>query len=463
MQPDNRSIPRVAIAGGGLAGLTCAKVLADAGLPVTLVEAFPMLGGRASTFRDQDGDWIEQGLHLFHGGYSEFRRLLADIGRPPREILYFTDFLRFEAPDGPRATFGTNPLFSPLRTLRGVFGNNDYLGPLAKLALLPMVAPAALPMATLQRRFDDRTVTELWRQVSGSSQVLERVLRPFCRAIQFTDADQFSAYDFLGWVHQTLIRPLRARLGGYNGSRDEIIFRPFAEYLQRGGVEIRTGVEVREIGYDAEKRRINGFGLAGGERLVADLYVVALPQWIFADKLPAALRELPFFAELAALPVAPAISVQLWFDRVVTDHDGYVMVPYSHTPVYQDQARRTYPYAKGSRISVIVSPADEMLDWDDDAIALHVTSVLGRANPKIAAAAVRKRVVIKHPRHLIRPLPGAMSRRPGQATPIGNLFLAGDWTQQDFFGSQEGAVRGGNACGRAILRSTGLAATGPRR
>lgn len=59
MQPDNRSIPRVAIAGGGLAGLTCAKVLADAGVPVTLVEAFPRLGGRASTFRDQDGDWIE--------------------------------------------------------------------------------------------------------------------------------------------------------------------------------------------------------------------------------------------------------------------------------------------------------------------------------------------------------------------------------------------------------------------
>lgn len=166
-------------------------------------------------------------------------------------------------------------------------------------------------------------MTELWRQVSGSAQVLERVLRPFCRAIQFTDADQFSAYDFLGWVHQTLIRPLRARLGGYNGARDESIFRPFAEY------------------------------------------------------------------------------------------DGYVLVPYSHTPVYQDQARRTYPYAKGSRLSVIVSPADEMLDWDDDAIAMHVTSVLGRANPKIAAAAVRKRAVIKHPRHLIRPLPGAMTRRPG--------------------------------------------------
>ena len=36
---------------------------------------------------------------------------------------------------------------------------------------------------------------------------------------------------------------------------------------------------------------------------------------------------------------------------------------------------------------------------------------------------------------------------------MANLFLAGDWRQQDFFGSQEGAVRGGKACAREVLRA----------
>jgi len=36
---------------------------------------------------------------------------------------------------------------------------------------------------------------------------------------------------------------------------------------------------------------------------------------------------------------------------------------------------------------------------------------------------------------------------------VPNLFLAGDWTQQPFFGSQEGAVRGGKACAEELLRS----------
>jgi 15-cis-phytoene desaturase len=455
MHSSGGSVQRVVIAGGGLAGLACAKVLAEAGVPVTLIERDSVLGGRASTFRDQDGDWIEQGLHLFHGGYSEFRRLLRDIGEPPRDVLYFTDSIRFEEPGGPRATFGINPVYAPLLTLRSILGNNHYLGPLAKLALLPLAAPAVLPMALLRRWFDDRTVTDWWRRVSRSEQVLERVLRPFCRAIQFTDAEQFSAYDLLGWVHQTLIRPLRARLGGYRGARDHTIFRPLGAYLYAHGVQIRTGVELTEILYDAEGRTITGLRLASGETLTGDLYVLALPPWIFVDKLPEPLRAMPFFDRIAKLPVAPAISVQLWLDRVVTELDGYVLVPRSEGPVYQDQSRITYPYAKGSRLSVIVSPADALLDWSDEAIVEHVKSQLGRANPRIAEAVVTKRVVLKHPRHLVRPLPGAMSMRPKQTTPVANLFLAGDWTQQDFFGSQEGAVRGGNACGRAILRAMG--------
>lgn len=449
-------MPRVVIAGGGLAGLACAKVLAEAGLPVTVLESQAVLGGRAGTFVDKDGDWVEQGLHLFLGAYSEFRALLHDIGRPPRKILFWTDDLRLEEPGGPAAMFGINPFYAPLRTLLGALGNNDYLHPLAKLSLLPLFSPAILPTALL-RRFDRLTVVEWWRRAGRSQQALERVLRPFCRAIQFTDPELFSAYNLLGWAHQTLIRPLRARLGGYRGARDETIFQPLAAYLQQRGVEIRTEVEVDEIRYSADQRRIVGFRLVGGETVTADIYVVALPAWVFAPKIPQPLRQQPFFARIAELPTAPAISVQLWFDRVVSRRDGFTLVADSHAPVYQDQSRRTYPYAQGSRISVIVSPADAMIDWDDAAIVDHVVADLGAAHPKIAGAKVVKRVVLKHPRHLIRPLPGAMTARPRQVTPVDNLFLAGDWTQQEFFGSQEGAVRGGNACGRAIVRAVGHA------
>ena len=59
---------KVAILGGGLSGLACAKYLVDAGHEPTVYEARDVLGGKVSAWQDEDGDWIETGLHIFFGG-----------------------------------------------------------------------------------------------------------------------------------------------------------------------------------------------------------------------------------------------------------------------------------------------------------------------------------------------------------------------------------------------------------
>jgi 15-cis-phytoene desaturase len=191
--------------------------------------------------------------------------------------------------------------------------------------------------------------------------------------------------------------------------------------------------------------------LQGGERLEGSVYVAALPVWNLVPLVPEPLKADPFFASLAELPVAPAISVQIWFDRDVVTHERFVLVGHSEACVYQDQSRNAYPTSQGSRLSVIVSPADRLLFAPDEALVKKVLESLEKVVPAVREARVRKSVVLKHPKHLVRPLPGAMSLRPVQATPVPNFFLAGDWTQQPFFGSQEGAVRGGKACAEAIL------------
>ena len=61
---------KVAIIGGGLSGLACAKYLVDAGHEPTVYEARDVLGGKVSAWQDEDGDWIETGLHIFFGGKS---------------------------------------------------------------------------------------------------------------------------------------------------------------------------------------------------------------------------------------------------------------------------------------------------------------------------------------------------------------------------------------------------------
>lgn len=442
---------RVVIAGGGLAGLACAKSLVDAGHDVRLFEGLPHLGGRASTFRDDDGDWIEQGLHIFLGTYSAFKQLLTEIGQAPDQVLFWMNEIRFQDPEGAGAVYGINPFHAPIKTVLSFLGQNGFLGPIDKLSLLPLMARGIGSMEGLRQAFDGKTVTQWWAEAGGTSDTLERFLRPFCRAIQFTDAEHFSAFNFLGWIHQVAYDLPHSLAGGYRGARDELIFAPLGRYLTDHGASIQTGMKLREILYDRGENRVLGFVLENGDRLEADIYVAAVPSWVLAPLIPEPLRRDSFFAGIASLPVAPAISVQLWFDRQVVSTPDFTLVARSVVPVYQDQATNAYPYDKGSRISATISPADEYLSWDDAALVKLTLGELANAQPEIRNAQVVKSVVLKHEKHLIRPLPGVMSARPTQATPVPNLFLAGDWTQQDYFGSQEGAVRSGRACASALL------------
>lgn len=440
----------VAIAGGGLAGLTCAKVLVEHGDRPRVLEGLPYLGGRAATFRDADGDWIEQGLQIFLGSYGELRALLRDVGVDPDAILAWMDELRLEDPDAPiDATHGTGPRRSALETLLRGLSLDDHRSLRDRLSVIPLVAPGVLDYEQLRRRFDGITVAEWWSRVRGSETVMERFIRPFCRGIQLTDPDQFSVSAFLVWIHHLFGSATDHRIAGYRGARDETMFAPIGRWLVDRGAEIRCGARATGIELEGTER-VRALVLETGERIAAELFVLAMPVWAIRRILPDELRERAFFAALDALPIAPAISVQLFFDRPVIGTADLTLVARSAACVYQDQ--HTTAYAQpGSRVSVVVAPADEWLTRDDDAIVAHVLDRIGRSHPEARESALRKRVVLRHPEALVRPLPRTMSRRPPQITPLANLFLAGDWTEQDFLGSQEGAVRSGIACAHEMI------------
>ena len=56
--------PHVAVIGGGLAGITAAIALRDAGVKVTLLESRPRLGGAASSY-DRGQLTVDNGQHVF--------------------------------------------------------------------------------------------------------------------------------------------------------------------------------------------------------------------------------------------------------------------------------------------------------------------------------------------------------------------------------------------------------------
>jgi len=105
---------KVAVIGGGWAGCAAAVALARRGHRVELLEAAPVLGGRARTVL-RDGLALDNGQHLLLGAYTDTRKLVADwekenfkiplkvIESPYREITKpVLDYVKRVKSDNPR-------------------------------------------------------------------------------------------------------------------------------------------------------------------------------------------------------------------------------------------------------------------------------------------------------------------------------------------------------------------------
>ncbi len=74
---------KVAVVGGGLAGLAAALDLVDAGHAVTVFEARPTLGGAVQTLPEREGDPEpppDNGQHIALGCFTEYLGFLERIG-----------------------------------------------------------------------------------------------------------------------------------------------------------------------------------------------------------------------------------------------------------------------------------------------------------------------------------------------------------------------------------------------
>jgi Flavin containing amine oxidoreductase len=117
--------PRVIICGGGLAGLSAAKMLLDSGFSIELLEGRSILGGKVSSWRDSEGDWIESGLHVFFGAYVEIFKLMRELGIY-ENILWKEHILTYTLEHGERFAFRTANLPSPLHLVPAVFGQKYF-------------------------------------------------------------------------------------------------------------------------------------------------------------------------------------------------------------------------------------------------------------------------------------------------------------------------------------------------
>ncbi len=402
---------KVAVVGGGLAGLAAALELVDAGHDVELSEARPTLGGAVQTLPERDGDPPpppDNGQHIALGCFTEYLAFLERIGEGGSYRRR-----RLELPvigeDATVAAISRSPL--------SILG---YRHLPARQRLQVVRTLIALRRAPAD---DGETFGALLRRLGASDMQIERFWDVFVRPALNLRTDEASAAMGVFTVRTALLgkaaaadvilpaRPLGAMHGDAAGRA-----------LEQRGATIQTG------------RRLESLA-----ELDADAIVVALP--------PAESARLLGEPEPGLEP-SPIVSVHLLFDRpILRSPLAALLGSPAHWVFDRGELTGHAPPDGGQYLTVVASGVPDLLEIRGRGL---VDLMTGELTGRLGHAELVWSRVSREPYATVALRPGTERERRGPETGRPGVVRAGAWTDTGWPATMEGAVRSGLAAARRI-------------
>lgn len=325
--PDDRAsrterVPKVVVAGGGIAGVSAAVVLAERGIPVMLCEAAGRLGGRLGTdlhtLPDGTGQPVDHGFHGFFRQYYNWRRILRRIDTGTTPLLHPLGSYPVVSARWPAEEFDRLPPTPPLSVFALAFRSPSLR--------LRDLARSDLAFGLNLLRFDpERTYGHL-DQISAEQFLAGLRLPQRARVMLFNvfahsffnDAESMSAADLVAMFHFFFLgNPEGLGMDAPHADYQSAIWAPMTHYLEQRGTRIETGTAITRI--DREPAQPWRVHTGAGGVLTADEVVLAADAGSAARILrasPGVAAGDPRLAAVAAEPrTGPPYAVaRYWLD-----------------------------------------------------------------------------------------------------------------------------------------------------
>jgi squalene-associated FAD-dependent desaturase len=452
---------RVVVIGGGLAGITAAIGLREAGANVTLVEARPRLGGAASSFARGDM-MIDNGQHVFLRCCTSYQGLLARLGVTGRVTVQERFDVTVLSPRG-TARLRRTSLPGPLHMGQALAGYR-----LLSLAERLRVARAALAMRFVDPADPALDGTSLgdWLAARGQSEAARRLMWDLFVVSALNIGGDEASLPLSATVIKTALLGARdaADIGIADVPLGELHGRATADLLARLGAEVRLGTRVTAIDQLPGGRfRVDLESAAGGTRLaggngshraVADVTELKADGVVLAVPAAQAARLAGPVGVAGAgrwdgLGSSPIVNVHVVYDRQVTSLPFAAAVESPVQWVF-DKTRQA-GLAAGQYLAVSLSAADSYVDVPAASLREQFVPALEQLLPAAAGAGIADFFVTRERRATFRQAPGIGAIRPGTATSVPGLVLAGAWTDTGWPDTMEGAVRSGEQAARRLI------------
>jgi hydroxysqualene dehydroxylase len=417
----------VHVIGAGVAGLSAAVRLVDAGRQVIVHEAASFAGGRCRSYLDPTlGVVIDNGNHLLLSGNHEALDYLDRIGArhtlhdPGAAIFDFADLKsgerwRLDLSEGRIPWW----LFDRRKRVPGTT-LGEYFAPLGVFTKGPSV-----------------TIGEAMR---CEGPLYERLWRPLLTSALNTNPPESSAVLAAALLRETLAAGGKAchPLFAAHGLAASFI-DPALTFLAARGSPVRFGDRLRAIRFEEKRAVALDFDPSSQELGKDDSVVLSAPPWIAKDLLP-------------------GLTAPEEFRGILNVH--FLVKPPRGQPsilgVVNGQIEWLFAFA--DRLSVTISNADWLIDRPREDLAAEIWREAAALTG--LPADLPPWQIVKEKRATFAATPAQNAKRPDSRTQWANVTLAGDWVQTGLPATIEGAVRSGYKAASIIV---GLGADAPRR
>ncbi len=431
---------RVAVVGGGLAGLAAALGCGDAGADVTVFESRPRLGGATFSIT-REGRTLDNGQHIALRCCTAYRSFLRRLRVEDSLVLQPRLAIPVLAPGGRRATLARTSLPAPLHLAASLLAYRhlpltDRLAAIRAVAALRSLEPGdpALDEETfgswLERHGQSpRAIAALWNLI-----VLPTINLPAEEASLLLATTVFRV-GLLDESDACDVGVPAVPLQRLHGD-------PATEELRTLGAEIRLRTRVRRVAAGGDGLSVE---LADTTELF-DRVIVAVPHQAAPSLLPAGAVDA---GVATGLGVSPIVNVHLHFDRRVLEHPFCAVVDSPSQWLFDRTAAAGVE--RGQLVSISLSHATRELERSRDELVRQHHAALAELLPAARRAQLLDADVTREPRATFAGVPGTQRLRPGPQTPVPGLFLAGSWTDTGWPATMESAVRSGAAAAAAAL------------
>ena len=446
----------VIVIGAGVAGMSAACALAEAGFRVQLVEQRGYLGGRANSYLHPGvNEVIDNCQHVLFGCCTNLLGFYRRIGVADR--IHWTSEMTMIEPGGRRSALGPFRL-GPFTLPAPLHSAPSFLNAKAftladKLSLGRAMQAMMKPEALVDSH---KSLGDWLRSHKQTEGAINRFWRLVIASALNAEIDSIAVPYAAKIIRELFLNSAEAGSMGMSTVPLSELYAGVTPFLEQRGGSVLLNTHVEGAAWNEASAQWLICTRSG--ELISDFVILALPFEATQKLLP----HLP--AEEGTEKLArqiehhvhwPICSVHLWFDREITALEHAVLLDREIHWMYNQSRLQTG--RGGHYIELVVSATRSFAALPREAAIQKALSELAEFFPRVKEAKLEKVALVKEMHATFGVHPGIDSARPPAASPWPNLFLAGDWVQTGWPSTMESAARSGHLAAEAL----GLSAENP--